>query len=407
MLARLRTRLAAAIAPLPVTTRGTQVTRRSAIPRTRAEWDDAGRVTPAEMYWRDEGSATFRAVVDAWCAFLPPRLAPRLDGNDARALAVWEAFAPRATVDGLDVDAGMALLAREWALSGEAYAVMTTTGQIQIFGGQDCVEIVRAETGQILAYRFSTMRETAEVSASDVLAIRSIRRSGEMRGESPLRPALSLALLVDRFDSTELQSAIVTAAGAFQITRNDAGAGMAVVGDETTETGGRVGDIRPGSIFDELLPGERVEAIGHAGRPSQSWPDMRDRLIGATATAAAVDPSAVSGWPMGSYSAARQTRTVAERYARHRHAQFTARVLSPLWAWLTMRAGIVAPATWSYEPLPPIDPMRSAGADETLLRAGLASRKELIAARGGDPVQTMADRAMEGGMDGNGPIDRD
>ena len=339
----------------------------------------------------DSGSDVIAALVSAQVADLVGTgVRPTLDtGSDAlneRLMLLFEAWGRDAEVSGLTWDDTIALACRLWLRDGEAFVVFTTSGRVQLLGAADLPATAGNEGvevdagGRPVAYHFQPGLEAFRVDAGSVLHLAHRTNPRQLRGISPLLPALAKIQDLAEYDQAE-QAAAKAAAKVVYMIRSESGRPAMKRGVD----GNIPDDTSSGIVFDRLRPGESVETI-KAHRPNAELSNYRAAILRAIAATTGADYCAISRDSPGSFSAARHLTVLAERDADARHAQLRRQILEPLWRWLVMgwsQSGQIALTDATRErALSPknfprlgqaswIDPSKQASAAATLLDSGI------------------------------------
>ncbi|MGB0468565.1 MAG: phage portal protein [Pontibacterium sp.] len=248
--------------------------------------------------------------------------------------------------------------------------------------------------------------KTRSVLAERMLHIKQIKRLHSRRGISILASALQRIGGLQNYEESELVAARISAAMAFYIRK---GEGSDYEDPETKLEKRRNLPISPGTIFDDLRPGEDVGTI-ESKRPSPMVQTFRDTMMRAVCGAAGgVNFSTVAKKYEGSYSAQRQelvdsyvsygvlSNAFISQWARpvyRRYVQMsilTGRHVPP--PEVDMRTVYLA----YYQPpvMPWIDPHKEAQGNRELVRGGFGTESEVIRARGKNPQEMKRQRMRE------------
>lgn len=251
------------------------------------------------------------------------------------------------------------------------------------------------------ATRYSA--ETVRVPADAIAALQFLPRAGMVRGVSLLASSLTTLQDVSEYLDSERIAAKLAACLGVQIIRSpDAGtAPSSTLSDE------RTWNYEPGMVFDDLMPGERVEMVG-SNRPNDKLAEYLRTQFRRSAVGTGSVYSTVSGDYDGTYSSQRQMLVEARPAQMKLHAKGVARLHRPVWQRFVQSAVLaglvplrnVDPRTLyraDFVPLPQpwIDPSKEVDADVAAIEAGLDSRVGTIRRRGGDPRRIDAERRAD------------
>lgn len=172
---------------------------------------------------------------------------------------------------------------------------------------------------------------------------------------------------------------------------------VAIGGDAAP--GSRELRMSPGTIFDDLRPGESVSMIGTNGRPNPALVDFRFAMLRKIAAATGVSFSSIARYYHETYSGQRQE--LIESWVDYAvlSSWFIAAYVRPVWARFVsaclltdlaipadLDPATVADALYIPPSMPWIDPQKEATAWTTLEQAGHASGPEIIRRRGQSPT---------------------
>lgn len=254
--------------------------------------------------------------------------------------------------------------------------------------------------------------ETKRVPASVIRHVRNANRINQRRGESVLASTFTRLEDLKDYEESERIAAKVAASMAAAIIKGDAQS-------YTPESVPRGPDgkplkrslrMQPGMIFDQLLPGERVELID-SKRPNPNLEPYRDGQLRAVASPFRVSYSSLSKNYNGTYSAQRQE--LVEQHGAYGvlAAEMIAAIQRPVYERLVATAVIsgeialprgvtlasAVGADYLAPPMPWINPVHEAIALRTQVRAGFRSLSSVIAERGGRMYDVIEQLALERG----------
>ncbi len=254
--------------------------------------------------------------------------------------------------------------------------------------------------------------ETKRVPASVIRHIRNAHRIGQRRGESILASTFTRLQDLKDYEESERIAAKVAASMAAAIIKGDPQS----YDPSKIPTGPdgkplkRSMRMQPGMIFDQLLPGERVEIID-SKRPNPNLEPYRDGQLRAVSSPFRVSYSSISRNYNGTYSAQRQE--LVETYGAYGvlAAEMIAAIQRPVYERLVATAVVAGEialprgvtlasavgADYYGPPMPWINPVHEAIALRTQVRAGFRSLSGVIAERGGRMYDVIEQLALERG----------
>ncbi|WP_053982274.1 phage portal protein, partial [Marinagarivorans algicola] len=232
--------------------------------------------------------------------------------------------------------------------------------------------------------------KTRRVAADRMQHIKLVKRLNQARGVSILASCMGRLSGLQNYEESELVAARIAAAMAFYIKK-----GMP---DDFEEGGGekrRSFPISPGTIFDDLKPGEDVGTI-ESKRPSALLQPFRDSMVRMICSAVGANFSSVSKQYDGTYSSQRQE--LVESYVSYGVltntfiAQWSRPVYRRYVQMAMMTGAIKVPADVDtrtvllayYQPpvMPWIDPKKEAEGFERIVAGGFGTEAEVVRGRG-------------------------
>lgn len=254
----------------------------------------------------------------------------------------------------------------------------------------------------------ATGLRTRPVAAERMLHLKLVKRLHSRRGISVLASSLQRIGGLQNYEESELVAARISAAMAFYI-RKGSSEDYAAPETGVQQEKRRTLPISPGTIFDDLRPGEDVGTI-ESKRPSPMVQTFRDTMMRAICGAAGgVNFSTTAKKYDGNYSAQRQelvdsyvsygvlsnafiarwSRPVYRRYVQM--SILTGRHVPP--PDLDIRTVMLA----YYQPpvMPWIDPYKEAQGNREMVRGGFGTESEVIRARGKNPQEVKRQRDRE------------
>lgn len=257
---------------------------------------------------------------------------------------------------------------------------------------------------------FSATTDLVKVDARNMLHLKTVKRIGQTRGVSVFATAVRRLEDIKHYEDSERVAARIAASICAYIKRNEDVSSVAHLKD--ADSGRRLLKMDPGMVFDNLLPGEEIDMLDPK-RPNQNLQAFRDGQLRAAAAGVGVSYSSLSKNYNGTYSAQRQE--LVEQYKLYEvlREDFINRCVAPIWRRFVDTAWQVLPAAafGNVDPLsmydaditgpakPWIDPKKEMEADILRIRAGIASRRQIISERGGNPEDVRAQITRERAQD--------
>lgn len=267
---------------------------------------------------------------------------------------------------------------------------------------------------QPIAYHLEAVRngqiEKKVIPAHEIAHTKLVERFGQVRGVTAFASVFTrLDDLRDYDDSERIAARMAAAVGAQLVKDKD------VPYDPNMgsyEPGERQFNFKPGTFFDELLPGERLEIVS-SNRPNPQIEAFRAGQLRMASRGLGIPASSFSAEYEGSYSARRQEmvdfylqlETISDDFIW----QFWHPIYERLVKTLVLHQFInvandvdsttLTNAVHAMPSQPWIDPQKEAAAREILLRLGLDSRSNMIRQAGRIPeevdIEIAADRERE------------
>ncbi len=246
--------------------------------------------------------------------------------------------------------------------------------------------------------------QTRSVDAERMLHIKLVKRLHQARGISILASSLQRIGGLQNYEESELVAARIAAAMAFYIKK---GTHEDWVGSDDGDKRRQI-PISPGTVFDELKPGEDVGTI-ESKRPSSLLQPFRDAMGRMVCSATQANFSSVFKQYDGTYSAQRQelvesylsygvlSNSFINQWSRpnfRRYVQIS-----------TMSGAVAIPSDVDtrtiylayYQPpvMPWIDPHKEAKGHETTVAGRFGTEAEVIRSRGKNPQEVKRQRIRE------------
>lgn len=247
--------------------------------------------------------------------------------------------------------------------------------------------------------------ETKRVSSDRMFHLKRTKRIQSTRGLTDFATVIARAGDIQEIDESERIAARVAAAMAGYIKKGSPDSyGDSRNGEIATSTGGqqalRMMEFVPGMIFDDLLPGEEIGTISN-NRPNNALIEFRDAQLKSMASGIGAGASSISKNYSGTYSSQRQE--LIEQYVLYRRltGTFIYRFCQPVWDNFVkscLAARLIRPTrdvdlttiydvTHTPPPMPWIDPLKEAMANDLLEKRKFKSRPRIIRERGENPDQ--------------------
>ena len=220
-----------------------------------------------------------------------------------------------------------------------------TPGNVKVAAGHRVVNGVELdEYGRHVAYyiqkivgdkiEFERVPVKGEKSGRQIswMIYGSEKRADEVRGEPLLACVLGMLKDIDRYKDAEVRAAVINALIAFTVqkdentivgTRPTAGLArpMREVGpikDETEPRHQPIQLMQPGTVFDDLAPGEKVVSY-QTNRPNVNYAAFEAAILDAICWSLEIPPEIVKLRFTSSYSASRQANNEFEVYLKYRN----------------------------------------------------------------------------------------
>lgn len=242
------------------------------------------------------------------------------------------------------------------------------------------------------------------VPAENMVHLAMVDRISQLRGVSLFAAVMTRLDDIKDYEESERIAARIAASMAAYVKKGQPSEYQPPLNADGTPAANRLLQIKPGMIFDDLLPGEEIGTIS-SDRPNAGLVPFRDGQLRAVAGGVDAGYSSISRNYNGSYSAQRQE--LVEQWSSYQTLshQFIAQALRPMWrrfvqtvvlaGLVRLPAGIRLETIAQAEFLPPvmpwIDPAKEIGAIEKGARIGLKPMTDAIRERNGS-MQTQFEK---------------
>lgn len=247
--------------------------------------------------------------------------------------------------------------------------------------------------------------DVKRVSADLIRHVRTIDRIGQVRGVSILASTFTRLEDLKDYEESERIAAKIAASMAAVIIKGDS---QMFDASAETITGARRMRFQPGMIFDDLRPGESVQAID-SKRPNANLEPYRNAQLRAVAAPMRISFSSLAKNYNGTYSAQRQE--LVEQYGAYGVLayEFVSQLVRPIYerfvamavisGELMLPRGMTLASALGADYLPPampwIDPLKEINAITAQVQAGVRSLSSVIAERGGRMYDTLEQLALD------------
>ena len=243
--------------------------------------------------------------------------------------------------------------------------------------------------------------ETKRIPFDRMLHVATRDRIGQLRGVSEFASVITRLEDNKDYEESERVAAKVAASLTAFVRKGDSaqyGNESPLEKDANGKTLPREIRFQPGTIIDNLLPGEDVGLID-SKRPNPNVAIFRQGQLRAVAAGISVSYSSLSKDYNGTYSAQRQELVDQWVHYAVLTDEFVRLFVQPVWEAFVLAAdlsGVVRipndvvreeadDALWVAQQMPWIDPLKEAMGYKMMVRAGFASEYDVIRRRGANP----------------------
>ena len=234
------------------------------------------------------------------------------------------------------------------------------------------------------------------VPADNILHLKITDRVRQTRGVSIFASVLRRLDDIKEYEEAERTAAKVAAAMCAFIRKSPDGP---IASSKLDDVGNRLMSMRPGMIFDNLLPGEEIDMI-ESNRPNTMLEQFRNSQLRAVAAGTSTSFSSIAKDYNGTYSAQRQELVEQSVHYACLREHFVERFIRPIWqrfiriSLLTdlidipknLDMNTLVDADFRGPNMPWIDPLKEIHAEEKAVQAGFKSRSQVIRERGSNPA---------------------
>ncbi len=257
--------------------------------------------------------------------------------------------------------------------------------------------LYKGHPGDITSSLTPTPKEEYKfVPADKILHLKSTDRIRQTRGVSIFASVLRRLDDIKEYEEAERTAAKVAAAMCAFIRKSPDGP---ITSSKLDDIGNRLMNMRPGMIFDNLLPGEEIDMI-ESNRPNTMLEQFRNSQLRAVAAGTSTNFSSIAKDYNGTYSAQRQELVEQSVHYSVLREHFIERFIRPIWqrfirvSLLTdliempknIDMNTLLDADFRGPTMPWIDPLKEIHAEEKAVQAGFKSRSQVIRERGSNPA---------------------
>lgn len=283
---------------------------------------------------------------------------------------------------------------------------------VQMFSGVE----YRADTGEVLAYHVADdgyAGRVSRVDARDMLHIFQTLRPGQLRGVTPLAPAILFARALADYSQSELDAAKMQSKYIAFVTSEDprlaqAARGIRVPGASGASERPVPSERLENGIIEWLRTGESVQFAAPPARPSDAYERFTRSVHRMVSITCDVPYEVISGDYTGvNYSTLKASRVDAQMLlVPHKQLVEHQHIAQVLLAWMDCDAltrpdlypgywhnpELYRAGLWIHGGLPSVDPLRDGNADVLAVSNGFRSPQQVIMSAGGDPDEVIRQR---------------
>ena len=242
----------------------------------------------------------------------------------------------------------------------------------------------------------SLQQDIQFISAENILHLKLTDRIRQTRGVSIFASVLTRMDDIKEYEESERTAAKVAAAMCAFIRKSPDGP---LTSSNLDSSGSRLMKMKPGTIFDNLLPGEDIDMI-ESNRPNTMLEQFRNSQLRAVAAGTSTSFSSIAKDYNGTYSSQRQELVEQSVHYAVLREHFVERFVRPIWqrfirvSLLTdlielpknLDLQTLLDADFRGPTMPWIDPLKEIHAEEKAVQAGFKSRSQVIRERGNNPA---------------------
>ncbi len=238
------------------------------------------------------------------------------------------------------------------------------------------------------------------VAADNILHLKLTDRIRQTRGVSIFASVLTRMDDIKEYEESERTAAKIAAAMCAFIRKSPDGP---LTSANLDSSGNRLMRMKPGMIFDNLLPGEDIDMI-ESNRPNTMLEQFRNSQLRAVAAGTSSGFSSIAKDYNGTYSSQRQELVEQSVHYAVLREHFVERFVRPIWQGF-IRVSLLTDlieiprnidmdtlldADFRGPTMPWIDPLKEIHAEEKAVQAGFKSRSQVIRERGNNPATVNA-----------------
>jgi len=339
----------------------------------------------SRQLYRD--SVIYRGIVDRIADCVGAGWSLQRADNDARAEEAARGWAAACGAAGEPLDDLLRVLAREWVLTGEAWAVYTTAG-VQVVESEHVDDIERAPGGALTAVAVREIRggrvESRKISSENLAWIVDTDQPSARRGVPVMQAAFPVIALVQDVLESEARSWRIQSKLVMTILSQDAGAAMGEADDQGVEVVeddlAYIWQARPGdslNVIDRSIPGRNfTDGL-------RTYLRIIGQAVGLPLEVVLLD------WTQSNFSQSRAALAAANAWFEKKRKIFS-RMISRIVGW-------ALPGPWApvARALPWTDPQAEIEISAARLDRGLSSYSEEARRLGVDPGDLRAQVAAD------------
>jgi lambda family phage portal protein len=276
--------------------------------------------------------------------------------------------------------------------------------ELNAWGRPLAIHAIRREPAQPGGVRLAGQGNTHRIPWERLLHLASLDHIGQIRGMSVFASVITRLEDIKDYEESERVAAKIAAMLTAYIKK---GTPDLYTDARDPAAAPRTVALNPGTIIDDLAPGEEVGMID-SRRPNPNLITFRQGQLRAVAAGLSASYSSISRDYNGTYSAQRQE--LVEQWIHYAVLcdEFTGEIVQPTWEAFVRAAHLsgtipippnldpatAADALFVAQAMPWIDPIKEADAYARLLEIDAISKIEIIRRRGGNPADVLHQSAQ-------------